>query len=168
MAIHWTLIIEIWWYYTNFFFPHVWQFKSSKIIFKYHFLLFIFFSSYALKVSTNVFISFFMFSNFCPSPRRTISPGQKWWWTVLGVEILCSQWEGLACTHDGPCFFILGVGWGAAELFLVFSPCSQCVPLRFLKLFPKALSIAPQFYTIWFAQSSTVIYINWKVAYWGI
>jgi hypothetical protein len=23
-----------------------------------------------------------------------ISPGQKWWWTVLEIEISCGQWEG--------------------------------------------------------------------------
>jgi hypothetical protein len=51
-------------------------------------------------------------------------------------------------------------------------PCSQCVlnmfsscsheVLQVSKLFPKTFLIAPQFYPIWFAQSSTLIYIYWK------
>jgi hypothetical protein len=32
---------------------------------------------------------------------------------------------------------------------------------RVPKLFPKTFSIAPQFYLIWFAQSSTLMCINW-------
>jgi hypothetical protein len=36
----------------------------------------------------------------------------------------------------------------------VFSPCSQCVPIMF--------PMAPMFYPIWFAQSPTPMYINWK------
>jgi hypothetical protein len=55
-----------------------------------------------------------------------------------------------------------------AFLFVLFFVCSQwfssCslevpqVPELFLKTFP----IAPQIYPIWFAQSSTLMYINWK------
>jgi hypothetical protein len=51
-------------------------------------------------------------------------------------------------------------------------PCSQCVLDMFAscslevpqvpKLFPNAISVAPQFYPIWFAQSSTLMYINSK------
>jgi hypothetical protein len=41
-----------------------------------------------------------------------ISPCQKWWQTVLEIEISCSQWEASACTHDEPCFCLLGVGGG--------------------------------------------------------
>ncbi len=42
--------------------------------------------------------------------------------------------------------------------FVVFR-CSHGVP----KMFPKMFPIAPQFYyPIWFAQSSTLMYINWK------
>jgi len=45
----------------------------------------------------------------------------------------------------------------------VFQSSSLEVP-QVLKLFLKAFSIAPQFYLIWFAQSSTVMYINWGEA----
>ncbi len=65
---------------------------------------------------------------FLPLP---LAQAKKWWQTVLEIEIACSQWEGSAHTHDGPCFFPFqgGVGWG--ELFFVFVPCSQCVPNMF-------------------------------------
>ncbi len=63
-------------------------------------------------------------------------------------------------------------GWCGGSYFLSFLPCSQCVPNRFslcsievpqvLKLFLKTFLTAPQFYLIWFAQSSTLMYINWK------
>jgi hypothetical protein len=43
----------------------------------------------------------------------------------------------------------------------VFSSCSLEVP-QVPNLFPKEFPIAPQFYPIWFAQSSTLMYINWK------
>jgi len=51
-----------------------------------------------------------------------ISPGGKWWWTVLEREFSCSQWEGSACTHDGPWFFLFE--WVGGEGFLIFFPCS--------------------------------------------
>ncbi len=68
-----------------------------------------------------------------------ISPGQKWWQTVLEREISCSQWEASACTHDEPCFCLLGEGGGRHFLFFflvpnVFPTCSHHVPLRFPKL----------------------------------
>jgi hypothetical protein len=57
-------------------------------------------------------------------------------------------------------------GGGGRALFFVFLPCSQCVPNMYSwcspNLFLKAFPIAPQFYPIWFAQSSTLVYINWK------
>jgi hypothetical protein len=68
-------------------------------------------------------------------------------------------------------FFPLGAGWGGVILvfFSVFPMCSQRVlitfpwaPQSFLSCCPKAFPIAPQFYPIWFAQSSTLMYINWN------
>jgi hypothetical protein len=64
-------------------------------------------------------------------------------------------------------FFPLGVGWGEVILvfFSVFPTCSNHVPMsspKFLSCYPKAFPIAPQFYPIWFAQSSTLMYINWN------
>jgi hypothetical protein len=50
----------------------------------------------------------------------------------------------------------------------MFPMCSHCVLFMFHgvpqvpKLFPKTFPIARQFYPIWFAQSSTFMYLNWK------
>ncbi len=72
-----------------------------------------------------------------------------------------------ALTHMSPFFFLLRVGWGKGEFFFGFFPLvpnvlpssSLEVP-QVLKLFLKAFLISCQFYPIWFAQSSTVMYIN--------
>ncbi len=64
-------------------------------------------------------------------------------------------------------FFFLRRGEG------MLFPCSQCVPMMFPwcsyqltkgfpKLFPKMFTIVCQMYLIWFAQSSTLMYMNWK------
>jgi hypothetical protein len=73
----------------------------------------------------------------------------------------------------GSNFFLGGVGGGGgggprggAGFFClfgsnVFSSYSHGLP-QAPKLFPKTFPITPQFYTIWFAQSSILMYINWK------
>jgi len=43
----------------------------------------------------------------------------------------------------------------------VFPSGSQSIS-QVLNLFPKMFPIPTQFYPIWFAQSSTPMYINWK------
>ncbi len=63
-------------------------------------------------------------------------------------------------------------GWGVESLFLKKFPCSQCVLNMFSscslevpqvpKLFHNAFPAALQFYPIWLAQNSTLMYINWK------
>ncbi len=68
----------------------------------------------------------------------------------------------MRCVH----FFFQGEG-GLDFFFLVtlFPMCSHHVPKRnpqVLKLFPKTFPIAPQIYLTWFAQSSTLMYINSK------
>jgi len=51
----------------------------------------------------------------CPTVYApAISPSQKWWPTVLEIEISCSQWEGSACYSWWAQFFSL---W---ELFFFF------------------------------------------------
>jgi hypothetical protein len=45
----------------------------------------------------------------------------------------------------------------------VFPAYSQMVPIVFPKMFPKMFPIAPGFYPVWDAQSSTPLYINYKV-----
>jgi hypothetical protein len=65
----------------------------------------------------------------------------------------------------------LGLGRGGGGFFfcfllfslvpIMFHMCSRKVP-QVLKLLPKTFPIAPRFYPIWFARSSTLMYINWK------
>jgi hypothetical protein len=84
--------------------------------------------------------------------------------------------NGKAQHAHGPYLFLLGVRWGG-ELFFVFLPGSQCVPnmfsscslkvLQVFKLFPKVFPVVPHL-SIWFAQSSTLICINWKGRLLGI
>ncbi len=64
-----------------------------------------------------------------------ISPGQKWWWKALEIEISCSQWEGSSCTHEWSSFFLLEKVGG--EGIFVSPPCSSCVPIKFQKHSPQ-------------------------------
>jgi hypothetical protein len=66
-------------------------------------------------------------------------------------------WEGSACAHEWSSFFVFERE-GGIFCFLKNFPLfpNWCV----LIMFP----IAPRFYLIWFAQSSTPMYINWKGA----
>jgi len=50
---------------------------------------------------------------------------------------------------------------GIFGFFPLFPRCSQKVP-KFQDAFPKMLPIAPRFYPIWFAQSSTPLYITYN------
>ncbi len=50
-------------------------------------------------------------------------------------------------------------------LFPLFPMCSHHLFMRFSKFpscSPKTFPIAPQFYCTWFAESSTLMYINWN------
>jgi hypothetical protein len=69
-----------------------------------------------------------------------ISPGQKWWQTILKIKVSCSQWEGSACTHEAPSFFLWGGGGGLEERDFLFFPCSQSVPI----VFPWDSQVVPQ------------------------
>jgi hypothetical protein len=81
--------------------------------------------------------------SLCPQiSAPVISPGQKWWLTVLEIEISCSQWEGSACTHERSIFFLFegGVGkQGFFGFFPLFQMCSHRVPKVFPKMFPREL-----------------------------
>ncbi len=65
-----------------------------------------------------------------------ISPGQKWWWPVLEIEISCSPCKGSACIQSALIFFSFKfwVGKGEGEFFFIFFvpnmflSNSQCVP----------------------------------------
>jgi hypothetical protein len=51
------------------------------------------------------------------------------------------------------------------QMQLNLASCSHQVPKGFHKFpscSPKTFLITPEFYPIWFAQSSTLMYINWK------
>jgi len=75
---------------------------------------------------------------------RGVSPCQKWWWSFLGREFSCSQWEGPSmhsrCLVFFPFMFWGGVGWEGVwgEIFFhfsqlpnVFTLCSFQVPNGF-------------------------------------
>jgi hypothetical protein len=60
---------------------------------------------------------------------NAIIPGQKWWPTLLGREISCSQWEGI---QGGLLFFLLSLGVkDFFFIFLWFPICSFKVPNGF-------------------------------------
>ncbi len=80
----------------------------------------------------------FRISHSDPLPRRPslisvlyIShSGSKWWRTLLGIEISCSQWKAQACTQGALLLFLLNFGrrgWGGEDFFSFFFG-SQCVP----------------------------------------
>jgi hypothetical protein len=97
---------------------------------------------------------------------RAVSPGQKKWQPILGIEFPCNQWE-IAWWSEGSSLFFL-VGWGRVFFpKLCFVWRVECEQFAYGKLTvqvfsPKKFPIAPHFYAIRFAQSSTLIYINWK------
>jgi len=88
-----------------------------------------------------------------------ISPGQKWWQTVLEIEISCSQWEALACAQSALIFFLLSFGRGGLRIFFIFSLFPTCLHQvlimfsRFPMCSPRVFPIAPHFPPICFAQS---------------
>jgi len=61
-------------------------------------------------------------------------------------------------------------GWRGEEFFVFFSLfsilCFYHVPKMFSNIFLEMFPIAPWFYPILFAQSSTLMYINWKGGLW--
>ncbi len=70
-------------------------------------------------------------------PLPLISPGQKWWQTVLEIKVVCSQLQGSGCTQ----LLYFGVGGGGIQGF--FFSCSQCGPIIFTRVshpVPKVLA----------------------------
>ncbi len=104
------------------------------------------------------------------SSKKGISLGKKCWWTCLVRKISCSQWECWECIHALSNYFLFEKAKGQKN-FLFFSLfsilCFYHVPKMFSNIFPKMFPIAPWFYPILFAQSSTPMYINWKGGLWG-
>ncbi len=67
-------------------------------------------------------------------PLPLISPGHKWWQTVLEIKVVCSQWQGSGCAQ----LLYFGVGGGIRGFF---SSCSQCVPIIFTRGFQRARQV---------------------------
>ncbi len=94
-----------------------------------------------------------------------ISPGQKWWQTLLEREISCSQWEGASmhprCLPFSNCvvggfFFIFPWFPNVFSLSSFQVPNgshlgSQYVP-QFSNVLPNVFSIAPHFYRMCFGK----------------
>ncbi len=82
------------------------------------------------------------------------------------VPVWGSQWEGSGSTHEKSIFFSLGLGWDGMGwemgilFFPLFSTCSRHVFMGFPKWFPKMFPISPHIYPLWFAQTSTIMWIN--------
>jgi len=57
---------------------------------------------------------------------RGISPSQKWWQTLWGREISCSQWEGQACSQDAWFFLLLSLGGAGEGFFFIFRVLPLC------------------------------------------
>jgi len=62
------------------------------------------------------------------SEEGGISPGEKWWQTVLETKVACSQWKAQHALMRCPIFFFLRRGEG---FFFCFFPCSHLVPYVF-------------------------------------
>jgi hypothetical protein len=105
-------------------------------------------------------------------------PGQKWWQTVLEIEISCSQWEASACTQSASILFYfflcsehVPIRFPIASRFKsvsMFYLLSQCVPIEFpssSQSVPQDVPEALHFYMIWFASSWTFlcIYISLSI-----
>jgi hypothetical protein len=72
---------------------------------------------------------------------RGISPGQKWWPTLLGTEISCTQWEGRRMHSRCLVFFpFKGRGGGGPNMF---TSSSQWVPIRFPKFSMCSRTFSP-------------------------
>jgi hypothetical protein len=69
--------------------------------------------------------------------RGIISPGQKWWQTLLGREISWSQWEGPSMHSKSLAFFHFKFRVGGGKDFFSFFPGSQCIPTMFPWGFPS-------------------------------
>jgi len=60
---------------------------------------------------------------------RDISPSQKWWQTLWGREISCSQWEGPSMLSRCLVFFAFKFGGGRGRVFFHFSSVATMFPL---------------------------------------
>ncbi len=103
----------------------------------------------------------------CPqNSASAISPSQKWWPTILEIEISCSQWEGSACTYERSSFSLFERG---NRDFFCFVPLFPMYSIKFWSSsqIPIVFPITPRFYAICFAQSSTPLDIIKKIKFKG-
>ncbi len=84
-------------------------------------------------------------------PLAQAKIGNKQFWKQ---KFHAANEEAQHALTGGPVFFFWGRLWRG-----FFCPP---FPNLFAKLFPKMFPIVPYYYGIWFAQSSTLMYINWK------
>jgi len=89
---------------------------------------------------------------------------QKWWWTLLGRQVSCSDWEGISMHSRCVAFipFKLSAGQSQRRIFFPIFPGSHYVPFNFpisshpvpevLNVFPTMFSIAPHLYLICFGK----------------
>ncbi len=103
--------------------------------------------------------------------EKWCNPLLNGWKSILeiGFRVHAANGKAQHSLMMGQVFFWGVRWWGVFFInFLVpnmFSTCSHHVSMRFLKFSscsPKTFPAAPQFYPIWFAQSSTLTYTNWK------
>ncbi len=87
--------------------------------------------------------------------------GDKQFWKRNFMQWMGRNGKAQHALINSPALFFLRDG-GRGKWFFEFFPCYQCVLITFPNMFHKMLSIAPQFYPIWFAHSSTPMYTNWK------
>jgi hypothetical protein len=95
-----------------------------------------------------------------PVNNGGISPGQKWWRTVIEIEISCSQWEGSACTQS----FGWGGGGGGKDFFSFFL-CSQHVPFKFpmgSHQFPNVFSLSCSLFLQWANEIGSLQKKSWS------
>jgi hypothetical protein len=111
-----------------------WKTKLVFIIGEWSFVSFVFFLMFSLSFSYQSH-TMVPINKYPLVYNGGISPGQKWWQTVLEIEISCSQWEASACTQRALIFYLLSFGrgdWGFFFIFPLFPTCLHQVLIRFL------------------------------------
>ncbi len=119
-----------------------------------------FFSFWGAGEGGNFFLSSFLGVLPCHQPRSKMVTNS------YANKSSMQPMKGSAWTHEGSSYFLCGK-WGKNFLLLslvpiMFPMCSCKVLPRVPNLFPQTFPIAPHFFPIWFAQSWSLRYINWK------
>ncbi len=94
---------------------------------------------------------------FLPLPLAKEKNGDQQFWKE---KFHAANEEAQLALMNGPVFSFLKAGDMDFLFFPLFPICSHQVLKVFSNAFPKMFPIAPGFYSIWFAQTSTPLYIN--------